>query len=321
MGKENPKVSVIICSYTTERLGDIRETVQSVLTQTLQPREVIIAVDNNEQLYQSLKTELSPKVKVVLNQGTQGLSETRNVGIRASAGDIIAFIDDDASAEPAWLENLLKPFRSTQQIVAGVSGRAVPFWLNGGRSAWFPEELDWIVGCTYKGLPLQGNHVRNTLGCNMAFRKQVFEAVGFWGDSFGRVGQSGVGEEADICLRLKHKMSEVSILYEPRAIIHHKVPQRRLSFRYVFKRCFDEGSYKSKIQKIHSPLSRDSLSTESAYLRYLLFTSIPEKLKHFYKRGYLRQVGAITLAIIATGVGYLTGRIAGRLPAAHQDAI
>ena len=94
MGKKNLEVSVIICTYTMERLGDIQETVESVLTQTLQPCEVIIAVDNNEQLYQRLKTELSSKVKVVLNQDTQGLSETRNVGIRASAGNIIAFIDD-----------------------------------------------------------------------------------------------------------------------------------------------------------------------------------------------------------------------------------
>ena len=124
--KEPPKISVIICCYTMERLNDIKEAVESVLNQTLKPHEVILAVDHNEELFRKLvetyrdSIEIRRKfpnlnecqsisIKIVLNTGAQGLSETRNVGIRASTGDIVAFIDDDAIAEPDWLEHLVRP--------------------------------------------------------------------------------------------------------------------------------------------------------------------------------------------------------------------
>jgi glycosyltransferase involved in cell wall biosynthesis len=198
-------VSVIIYCYTEERLEDIHEAVESVLAQTLRPHEVIIAVDHNKQLYEILKsyyligqpsqptkltqqaqrTLSTPQTKVVLDEGAQGLSETRNVGIRASSSDIVAFIDDDALAEPEWLENLISPFQPPQQTqetqttrgtVAAVGGRAIPLWQNGKRLSWFPEQLDWIVGCTYKGLPVEPLNlglrtIRNVIGCNMAFGK------------------------------------------------------------------------------------------------------------------------------------------------------
>ncbi len=69
------KVSVVICAYTAERLKDIREAVASVLAQTLKPHEVIVAVDNNEDLFQKLKAELPPEVWVVLNNSAPGLSD------------------------------------------------------------------------------------------------------------------------------------------------------------------------------------------------------------------------------------------------------
>jgi glycosyltransferase involved in cell wall biosynthesis len=188
MDKSNPKVSVIICAYTMERLKDIHEAVESVLAQTLKPYEVIIAVDHNKQLYDTLAETYRDSVEIrknsanlnqspvpspqsptpnpqspipllpVLNEGAHGLSETRNVGIGAASGDIVAFIDDDAIAEPDWLENLIRPFQppipNPQSPVVAVGGRAIPIWPSGRRPLWFPEELDWIVGCTYKGLPI-----------------------------------------------------------------------------------------------------------------------------------------------------------------------
>ncbi|MCL0091669.1 hypothetical protein M1N59_00135 [Dehalococcoidales bacterium] len=54
---------------------------------------------------------------------------------------------------------------------------------------------------------------------------------------------------------------------------------------------------------------KNQLWTESSYLRYLLFTAIPERLRCFWKEGSLLQVGAIVISIAATGVGYLMGRL------------
>jgi len=306
MAKENPKVSVIICAYTMERLNDIHEAVDSVLAQTFSPHEVIVSVDHNEELYQVLKDRLPSEVKIVENNGDQGLSETRNVGIRTANGEIVAFIDDDAVAENDWLEKLTEPFQS--QNVVAVGGRATPIWLNGRRPSWFPEELDWIVGCTYKGLPLKGNELRNVPGCNMAFRKEIFNQAGFWVNEIGasRQSQKG-GEEAELCLRIKHMIPEAIILYQPDATIQHRVPLYRASLKWVFKNSFDQGICKAKVNRISS--NQEALTTEDSYLHYLLFASIPQKLKCFYKKGSLSQTGAIMISIIATGAGYLMGRL------------
>ncbi|MFX0196609.1 MAG: glycosyltransferase family 2 protein, partial [Candidatus Hodarchaeota archaeon] len=219
-----------------------------------------------------------------------------------------AFIDDDAVAEKDWLEKLTEPFQS--QNVVAVGGRAIPIWSNGTRPLWFPEELDWIVGCTYKGLPLKGNEIRNVPGGNMAFRKEVFEQAGYWQTEIGGTGQSQKGgEEAELCLRIKSEISNALIVYEPNATIHHRVPSHRASPKWVFKNSFDQGICKAKVNKISS--TQEALTVENSYLRYLLCTSIPQRLKHFYKKGSLSQIVIIVLSIAATGVGYLVGKVKG----------
>jgi glycosyltransferase involved in cell wall biosynthesis len=351
-----PTASIIICCYTEERLEDIHEAVQSVLAQTLRPHEVIISVDHNKQLYEILKscyvtsqqtqqtqgTLSTPQTKVVLNEGAQGLSETRNAGIRAASGEIIAFIDDDAVAEPDWLENLVKPFRpsqetqTTQGTVVAVGGRAIPLWSTGRRPSWFPEELDWIIGCTYRGLPtrvlksegidpnaefetsspdlrpssLELSIVRNVPGCNMAFRRGVFARAGFFTSETGRVGATaGCGEETELCLRISRALPEALIVYQEHATIHHKVNRHRTTWRHLWRRSYNEGFYKSLIKRLSSDSAATALSTEDSYLRYLVFKSIRERLSSFYKEGKLLQVAAVLTTITATGVGYILGRI------------
>jgi len=309
MMNNGEKVSVIICVYTMERLQDIREAVGSVLAQTLKPHEVIVAVDHNKELFHKLQSELSPQVKLVLNEGPRGLSETRNVGVRSSTGEIVAFIDDDAMADRSWLEDLTKHF--SDPLVAAVGGTVMPQWLNGKRLRWFLEELDWVVGCTYKGLPLNGNRVRNVLGCNMAFKTGVVKQVGFFSTEVGRFGKTqGVGEEAEICLRIKHEMPEAQILHEHRAVTYHKVPAWRLSLRYSAQRSYNEGLYKRLVKDFSPDSSLKPLSTEYSYLRHLLFAAIPQGLRRFYKPWALAQVGAIMISMAATGIGYLAGKVA-----------
>ena len=329
-----PKVSVIICCYTQERLDDIFEAVDSVLAQTLRPHELIIAVDHNKQLYErlaqtyresadihrnSVNLNQSPgcrspvptsgapiPIVLVLNEGAQGLSETRNVGLRTASGEIVAFIDDDAVAEKDWLLYLAKPFEDERVVAVG--GRAIPLWLNGRRPSWFPEELDWIVGCTYKGLPLDGNKIRNVAGCNMAFSKETFAKAGLWDTRMGSIGQSlKGGEEADICLRIKERIPTALILWEPKALINHKVPLSRAGLRWVVKNSYYQGICKVKVRKYRDSTSENHLSTEGSYLRYLFSKSVPERLARFYRKGSLLQAGAILMCIAATGAGYLAG--------------
>jgi glycosyltransferase involved in cell wall biosynthesis len=313
MGEPELKISAVICVYTLDRLKDIHEAVSSVLRQLSPPHQVIISVDHNLELLKRLKAEIPVGVELVFNDSTKGLSETRNAGIRAATGDIIAFIDDDATAEKDWLEKLSQHFENS--AVAAAGGKIVPHWLNGGRPAWFPEELDWIVGCTYAGLPHRGNLVRNLIGCNMAFRANTFNSIGLFNSKVGRTNKTqGIGDDSEFCLRLTHALPGALIVYEPEAVVYHKVPSWRLNLSYLLSRSYDEGYHKSTVKRLCAGLATEPLSTENSYLRYLLFTAIPQRLKRFYRWEASLQLGAILICIMATGAGYLRGRLKKQQP-------
>jgi cellulose synthase/poly-beta-1,6-N-acetylglucosamine synthase-like glycosyltransferase len=310
-----PKVSVIVCCYTLERLGDLHEAISSVQAQSYKPHEIIVAVDHNEELLEILKAKLPPEVKVVLNKGAPGSSETRNVGIRTSSGEIVACMDDDAVAEANCLKELVQPFEDARVLAVG--GQAVPSWPKGKQPFWFPEEFDFILGCTaHKKLITAANgEIRNVTGSNMAFRREIFQKIGYCEENLGRCNAIGVkfdaigGEEAEICLRIKSNMPDGIILFRPESIVHHKVTPERATLKYVFTYCFREGITRAMMRKFVSRYRHRPLEAESLFLHRLLFASIPSRLRGFYKLANLVQIGVIAANILFMGTGYLIGRL------------
>ena len=60
----------------------------------------------------------------------------------------------------------------------------MPFW-SANQPFWFPEEFNWVIGCTYRGMPTKNAPVRNLIGANMSVRKDVFTKVGGFRDFSG----------------------------------------------------------------------------------------------------------------------------------------
>lgn len=92
-------ISVVICVYTEDRWDQIRAAIGSVRAQTLPSMETIIVVDRNPTLHKRL-IATEPDASVVENREAQGLSGGRNTGAALAQGEIIAFLDDDAAADP-----------------------------------------------------------------------------------------------------------------------------------------------------------------------------------------------------------------------------
>src|SRR5262245_33392896 len=211
--------SVVLCAYTEARWNDLVDAVASVQHQTLPAHEIIVAVDHNPTLAARARQHL-PGVVVVENNEGRGLSGTRNSGVAAARGSPVVFLDDDAIAAPDWLARLNAAFANPR--VVGAGGAIKPFWLD-GRPAWFPAEFEWVVGCTYRGMPEMRATVRNLIGCNMAFRSEVFATVG--GFRIGRVGALSIGQENDeteFCIRLLALCPDAELWYEPTAVVQHK---------------------------------------------------------------------------------------------------
>jgi len=294
----------VICAYTERRWNELRAAVASVQQQRYAPQEIIVVVDNNSALFERVCAEF-PQVTAIENRYRRGLSGARNSGIAVARGEVIAFLDEDAIAAPDWLEHLLAPY--DQPNVVGVGGAIEPLWLE-GRPRWFPDEFNWVVGCTYRGLAPVLHPVRNLIGCNMSFRRTVFEAVGGFRDGMGRIGTKPLGcEETEFCIRLQQQEPQWVLLYEPRAGVAHAVPPTRARWRYFIERCFGEGV--SKAQVTRSVGAQDGLASERTYaLRTLpsgIARGLADTLFHVDVAGLGRAV-AITAGLGTTIAGYLT---------------
>lgn len=295
-------VSVVICAYTLDRWDQLVKAMDSVSTQ--QPaHETILIVDHNHRLYERSLAQW-PEALVLENAGPRGLSAGRNTALEAAIGDIVAFLDDDAVAAPNWLERLVEPF-SDATIVA-VGGSAAPIWPDTA-PAVLPEELLWIVGCSYRGLPTQPGPIRNVMGCSMAFRRKPLMDIGGFNPDTGRVGALPIGcEETEACIQLRQADPARSIYYAPAAEVRHHVSSDRVRMRYVMHRSWCEGISKAAISRTVG--RQDALAAESAYATRVLPAAVWREIRRG-RRG-LVPATAIVMSLGLAAAGYLRGRFA-----------
>lgn len=299
--------SVVICSYTQERWDRLAAAIASVRDQARPARETIVAVDHCPPLARRLRTAF-PDVIVVPSTGRPGLSGARNAGLARATGDVVAFLDDDATAARDWLERLAEGYKADD--VVGVGGAVLPAWET-GRPRWFPAEFDWVVGCTYTGLPLGQAPVRNLIGANMSFRREVFELVGGFTEGLGRLGTRPLGcEETELAIRIRQRRPGARLLYEPSAVVHHHVPRQRARWRYFGARCYAEGLSKAAVSRMVG--ARDGLAAERHYVRRVLPRAVVAGLVPVGAGPHpgVRPAATVLLGLALTTSGYLRGRIA-----------
>jgi glucosyl-dolichyl phosphate glucuronosyltransferase len=304
-------VSVVICAYTEERWCDLVAAVESLQQQILPPLEIIVVIDHNASLFSLAQRQLSGVI-VTENSLARGLSGARNHGIAIAKGNFVAFLDDDAVAEPDWLQRLSQHCEDPQ--VLGAGGSVEPYWLS-KQPGWFPEEFYWVVGCSYSGLPQALSVVRNPYGGCTCFRREVFEVVGGFREGIGRVGSNPMGgEETELCIRAKQQCPYKVFLYDPSAKIFHRVSSSRASWRYFAVRCYAEGTSKATITKLLGV--KGGLASERAYILFTLpkgvARGIVDGLFRLDLTGFLRA-GAIIAGLAITTMGYLIGSISLRV--------
>lgn len=305
MSDTTSDITVVVCAYTEKRWDDLLNAVASIRAQTLRPHELIIVIDHNAALYERVCSEIHGAVIIENNEQT-GLSGARNTAIHASTGSIIAFMDEDAAAESDWLSRLHAAYCDNRVIGAG--GAIEPDWLS-GEPDWFPDEFRWVVGCTYLGMPQTIKPVRNLIGCNMSFRSTVFHAVGGFRNDIGRVGTRPVGcEETELCIRALQRWPSSVFLYDPAAVVHHRVPTIRTNWDYFRTRCYSEGLSKVLVSQYVG--AKDGLASERSYTTRVLpsgiWRNLGDSFGHRNLSG-LRRAGAIMLGLGFTSAGYIIG--------------
>lgn len=301
-----PSVSVVICSYTEQRWDLLMRVIDSVHAQTLRPDQVIVVVDHNVDLYKRLVATVQD-VTLVESTGPQGLSGARNTGVGLATSEVVAFLDDDAEADPTWLERLTALYDDSDVLAVG--GMVEPVW-EGGRPGYFGPELDWIVGCSHRGMPTVASEVRNVVGANMSFRLQILQHVGGFNVTLGRQGTKPLGcEETEVCIRAAIGSPGSRVVYEPTALVRHHVPVQRGTFRYMIERAWSEGLSKAEVSKVVG--HKRALGPERRYVRSVLprafFAALADWGRGADPQG-LQRAGAYVAVLGVTAAGYFRGR-------------
>lgn len=117
--EEKMKVSVVLCTYSTDIYEDFKEALESLLKQSYPELEIICVVDGNRELYDLIREENKELMKLYVNDENKGLLYSRNKGVEESSGDVVAFIDDDAIAEKDWIERFVEVYTKNNAIAAG----------------------------------------------------------------------------------------------------------------------------------------------------------------------------------------------------------
>ncbi|MDO8106004.1 glycosyltransferase [Isoptericola sp. b441] len=228
-------VTVVVCT-----LGEdprLVRTVESVLGQTYPELEVVV-VDNRPttgRVPELLDGIADPRVRIV-PESARGLSAARNAGVAHARGELIAFTDDDAHADPDWVRRLSAGFACGDQVVA-VTGLVVPDELRtpaqhlfeefGGFDKGFSRTV-WSMRPASLGVrAVTGSHgglfpysagVYGS-GNNMAFRASWLRASGLFDEALGAGSLTKGGEDLDAFLAVM--LDGKVLVYEPAAVVRH----------------------------------------------------------------------------------------------------
>jgi glycosyltransferase involved in cell wall biosynthesis len=307
VAREDIDISVVICAFSERRWRELGAAIESLQRQTSPAREIIVVIDHNEGLLARARSAW-PEASVLPNRNSRGLSGAKNSGASVARGEVVAFLDDDAEADERWLERLASAYQDSRILAAG--GAVEPLWPS-DRPAWFPPEFDWVVGCSYSGMPRETSVVRNLFGGNMSIRRQPLADLGGFVDGIGRSGTKPVGcEETELCIRARQRWPDRLTLYVPDARIRHTVTRERTSPTYFVSRCLAEGRSKAIIGGLvgHAP----ALETERAYVRRTLSAGFMAGLWGALRRqNSIGRPLAILVGLAVTSVGYVWERLGG----------
>jgi len=249
-------ITIIVCTYN--RYESLAKTLESTAALKLPEgaKLEILVVDNNStdrtrEVVESFR-RIDPSRFRYLSERQQGLSYARNAGIRAARGDILAFTDDDAIVEPDWLINLTSGLHDGE--CAGAGGRIIPVWAK-PLPSWLSTGDPFTMGpfVAFDLGPEPRPLTRPPYGANMAFRRQVFEKYGDFRVDLGRADTNLQGRE-DIEFANRLLANGESLRYEPRAVVHHPVPEWRMEKRYVLRWSYWYG--RSEIVELGRPKAR-----------------------------------------------------------------
>lgn len=304
-----PEISIVLCTHNR---ADYLQTALSSLFEQQASRATweLILVDNRS-------SDATPEIGAALaergllrylHEPELGLCHARNTGWRNARGPYVAYFDDDAIAEPDWIDAVAEAFAFDPKPGI-VGGRVEPIW-QAPRPPWLSDEiarsltiLDWSPEPKY----IEDARREWLVGANMAIPRTILEEVGGFEPRLDRTGTSLL-TGGDVWLQTQIMARGHPCLYQPAMRIRHLVAEARLDKTWFERRYYWQGISDAVATLLSERLDRgERLSRAMSSLRTLL--ADPAQLHRLLRRSddpeafQKRCLGLIRVGYIAGLLG------------------
>lgn len=148
-----------------------------------------------------------------ITEPRRGKSRALNAAIRAAAGEVIAFLDDDVRPAPDWLERIFRPLAehgadAVTGTVRLAPGRLRP-WMSATHRAWLAETTPGGDG----------------VGANLAIRRQTLAVVPRFDPE---LGPGALGLREDTLFLAQLRAARLRVVAAPEAVAEHHFDETRL---------------------------------------------------------------------------------------------
>ncbi|MDY6897884.1 MAG: glycosyltransferase [Cyanobacteriota bacterium] len=236
------QISAIICTHNRDNY--LGAAIDSLLSQNFAQGFEVVVIDNGskDNTKQVVEQRLdNPRLKYIY-EPVLGLSVARNTGAKASNGEILAYLDDDAVASEGWLQVLYGAYQSNPKLaIAG--GKVTLLWpdkVNPPR--WLSPGLAGNLGAYDLGESIVTikNPGQTPRGLNYSIRRSFLDDIGGFDTNLGRVGKNLLSnEELQMTELALEKGWEVA--YLPDALVAHNVSPERLKRSWFISRGWWQG--------------------------------------------------------------------------------
>ena len=209
-----PPVSVVINTYN--RGPHLERCLRGLQRQTYANFEVVVVNGPSTDNTQEILKKFEGKIRGVQTV-SRVLSVSRNEGIAASRGELVAFTDDDALPQPDWLTNLVPAF--DDPMVGGAGG--LVYRMNNGYIEFRNGIIDrlgmvkWDNPRPGKHWNWEGGFLNTVSGNNCIFRRSALEKIGGFDERI-----EYYHDEADVVLRLR--LAGYRTMHRPEAVVYHE---------------------------------------------------------------------------------------------------
>jgi GT2 family glycosyltransferase len=239
-------ISVVIISKDEPALDGTLKALRDQVTDIAEPCEILV-VDASEGRLDHIKREHEPDVRWIQFQRPPGAGVTiphqRNAGVRAAAGDIIAFTDSGCYPADQWLARLTAPLRADEHVTAGPT-----FAL--------AEDFDPYSGAAARQAD---SYLKECPTINLAFRRDAFEAVGGFDEAFA------YGSDIDFSWRL------LDAGYRIKAVPDAGIQTDWGTWRRQLRRAYAYGKARARLYRKHQSRRRRVLRDDPMVVVYPVF--------------------------------------------------